>query len=69
MLLHNILNQNMVNMYAQLMEVYSIKYQPVCEHPGIGIDIHPHLLIATHILVAMRVGVTPVPIPNTMVKT
>ena len=26
MLLHNILNQNMVNMYAQLMEVYSIKY-------------------------------------------
>ena len=28
-----------------------------------------HLLIATHILVAMRLGDTPVLIPNTMVKT
>ena len=31
--------------------------------------INQHLLIATHILVAMRLGDTPVLIPNTMVKT
>ena len=46
-----------------------IKTSSVCKHPDVGIDIHPHLLIATHILVAMRLRGTPVPIPNTMVKT